>query len=65
MSERSWYSGLRCSACGRRVLVNADAGGLFRATFTPNENVAASESVCGDCRREQLGNAVAQSGEAA
>lgn len=66
MSERrSWYSGLNCSRCSRRVLVNAEAGGFFRATFTANGNVATSEAVCGACRREQLGNAVAQFGEAA
>ena len=56
---RSWYSGLDCSGCGRRVIVGEDRG-LFRAVLDKRgRNVVRSEAVCGACRDAQLRKAAA------
>ena len=56
---RSWWSGLLCLGCGRRVIVGEDRG-LFRAVLDKRgRNVVRSEAVCGDCRDAQLRKAAA------
>jgi hypothetical protein len=55
---RSWWSGLLCSACGRRVLVGEDRG-FYRCVLDARGRVTRSEAVCGDCRDAQLRKAAA------
>jgi hypothetical protein len=63
VSGRSWYSGLRCLGCGRRVLVGEDRG-LFRCVLDKRgRNVVRAEAICGDCRGAQAPGAPSPSRE--
>ena len=56
---RSWWSGLLCSSCSKRVIVGEDRG-LFRAVLDARgRHVVRSEAVCGDCRDLELRKAAA------
>jgi hypothetical protein len=50
---RSWWSGLDCLRCGRRVLVGEDRG-LFRAVLDGKGRIVRAEAICGDCRDRDL-----------
>lgn len=54
----SWYSGLKCLGCGRRVIVR-ESRGLFRAVLDGKGRIVRAEAVCGDCRDAQLRKAAA------
>jgi len=53
VSERTWYSGLRCLGCGRRVIVGEDRG-LFRTVLDGKGRIVRGEAVCGVCRNREL-----------
>jgi hypothetical protein len=51
---RSWWSGLLCSSCSKRVIVSQD-NGFFRAVLDARgRNVVKAEAVCGACRKPEL-----------
>jgi hypothetical protein len=51
--KSSWYSGLKCLGCGRRVVVR-ESRGLFRAVLDAKGRVTRGEAVCGNCRDREL-----------
>jgi hypothetical protein len=55
---RSWWSGLLCSTCGRRVVVGEDRG-LYRCILEKRGHIVRSEAVCGACRDRELRKAAA------